>query len=693
MEKAAKRAAELRKIIGQADHEYYVLDAPTLTDAEYDAAMRELVALEEEYPELASADSPTQRVGGVVAPEFRAVEHLAPMGSLQSILEREEADLFDERIRRLIGLEEQDEPVTYHCEPKIDGVAIELVYEDGVLAVASTRGDGRMGEDVSANVRTIRAIPLRLAAADVPATLSVRGEVYMDKAAFVGLNETRAERGEPLFANPRNAAAGSLRQLDSSVTASRPLAFFAYAVADAVGDAVTADDVGEPPWTTQAEVLATLRRWGLPVSPASKTCRGAEEVAAFHRSMLEARERLAHEIDGVVVKVDDLATQRRLGARSRSPRWAVAWKFEPLEALTRVDDIFVSVGRTGRLSPVAALDPVEIAGVTVRRASLHNRSELEAKDIRIGDRVVVYRAGDVIPYVVKALVEERTGGERRFEFPTTCPSCGAETVLGEVFVTCPDGLACPAQLKQAVQHFGAKGAMDIDQLGEKLAEQLVERELVRSLDDLYRLDAERLAELDRMGEKSATRLVAAIEASKRRDLDRFLVALGIPHVGSHVATLLARRFRSVEALAAASEEELVAIDGVGPEVASAVREFFGSPGNARVLAEMKQLGVEPLAPAEEEEAGDGPLGDAVFVFTGRLEGWTRGEASGAVERLGARVAGSVSKKVTHLVSGDAAGSKLDKARKLGVEVLDEAAFERLIAETGRPPRDSDEASR
>lgn len=667
----AQRVRELSDRIRQADHEYYVLAAPALTDAEYDALFRELSAIEREHPELVEPDSPTQRVAGAPAPEFATAEHVVPMISLDSIVDEGELAEFDRRVRRGLGLEEGDPPVVYACEPKIDGVALELVYRDGSLASAATRGDGQTGEDVTANARTIRSIPLRLAGAAeaLPALLSVRGEVYLGHGDFARLNESRVADGEPVFANPRNAAAGSLRQLDPAVTARRPLSFLAYAAAA----------TGDLPWRRQADVLEGLRALGLGVSREAALREGPGGVLAYHADMHGRRDELPHEIDGIVAKVDDLAAQRRLGERTRTPRWAVAYKFEPLEATTRVDDIEVQVGRTGILSPVAHLAPVEVAGVTVRRASLFNREELERKDIRIGDQVVVHRAGDVIPYVVKSLPERRSGDERAFRFPSACPSCGTDVVEDGAYIRCPNGLACPEQLKEAIRHYGAKRAMDIDQLGEKIVDQLVERGMVSSLADLYRLDAEELAAIDRMGPKSAGNLVRAIERSRERPLARFLHALGIRHVGEHVAELLARHFGTMEALGEATVDELLAVKGVGSEVASSVHDFLRAEGNREVLARLADLGVRPQA---GQLAASDALRGRSFVLTGTLSSLGRAEAKRAIEALGGRVSSSVSRKTDHVVAGADPGSKLARAEALGVPVLTEAAFLALLRDAG-----------
>ena len=669
----AARRDELIRLIREADHRYYVLDQPSLTDAEYDRLYRELVALEEQHPELVIADSPTQRVGGTPAAQFAPVRHLQPMGSLDTVLEREDVQDFDGRVRKLLEL--GDEPVAYSCEPKIDGVAVELIYRDGVLATASTRGDGEIGEDVTANARTMRGIPLRLKAMprSVLPVLSVRGEVYMTKRAFHAMNEERAAEGEALFANPRNTAAGALRQLDPGITAKRPLQFFAYS-------AVSETDVALP-WATQSEMLGGLRELGLPTSPETRAVTGLDGVFEYHEEMRRRRDELLHEIDGIVVKVDSLPAQAKLGYKTRSPRWAIAYKFDPIEAETTVLAIEETVGRVGTVTPLAHLEPVEVGGVTVSRASLHNRSELRRKDIRVGDRVIVHRAGDVIPYVVKSLPEKRERDLPEYEFVTACPECGTTLVEEGAYWRCPNGLSCPKQLRDAIQHWGGKHAMDIDQLGERIVEQLIERRMVRTIADLYTLDAAALQDVERMGEKSATKLVANIDASRTRPLQRFLVGLGIRNVGEHVAKVLAQTFRSVEAIQAADLPALQSVHGVGPEVATSVREFLDQPAVAEVLRRLKEAGVEPVAPPERPE-GEQPLRGKTFVFTGTLARWSREQAKERAESLGAKVSGSVSKKTTHLVAGEEAGSKLDKAKELGVTVLTEDEFEALA---GSPP--------
>ncbi len=587
----AREVEGLRREILHHNRRYYELDAPEISDAEYDALFRRLQELEAAHPAVRSPDSPTERVGAAPATRFAAVRHTVPMLSLANAMSEEEVFEFDARVRRTL----RDEgAVAYVAEPKLDGVAVELVYEDGRFVVGSTRGDGTTGEDVTANLRTIRSVPLALKPAakapPVPSRLEVRAEVLLSKAGFRKLNADRAERGEPLFANPRNAAAGSLRQLDSRVTSSRPLEVFCHGVGAATGAR----------FATQWEFLATLRAWGLPVNPENRRCAGVDDALARYRELAEARESLPYEIDGVVLKVDDVALQERLGQVSRSPRWAVAYKFKAQQATTTVLDIVPSVGRLGTVTPIAVLEPVAVGGVTVRNASLHNMDEIVRKDVRVGDTVLLERAGDVIPYVVRVLAEKRKGRPRKFKMPTVCPvsGCGGAVVReeGEAAYRCINA-ACPAQLKSRIRHFASRNALDIDGLGEKLVDQLVERGLVRDFADLYALDAEQLADLERMAEKSAANIVNGIARSLRPPLDRFLYALGIRHVGEHLAQVLADRFRDVHALLDASEEDLVAVHGVGPEVAASVRQFTTEPHNRAVVERLLAAGVAPVPPA------------------------------------------------------------------------------------------------
>jgi DNA ligase (NAD+) len=584
------------------------------------------------------------------------------MLSLDNALNEEEFLAFDQRTRRALG---SDEEIEYVCEPKLDGLAVELVYIDGLFTLGSTRGDGYTGEEITRNLRTIKSIPLKLNNA-VPGRLEVRGEVILGIREFAALNRLRQERGEPLFANPRNAAAGSLRQLDARITASRPLAIFCYGIGQA--DAL--------PFTAHSGMLDQFKRLGLRVNPLIKRVRGAGAVLAYHRAMSERREQLPYEIDGIVVKVDSVAHQEELGARSRSPRWAIAFKFPARQEVTQVLDIQVQVGRTGALTPVAIMQPVQVGGVTVSRATLHNQDEIERKDIRIGDWVVVQRAGDVIPEIVKVVDSRRTGSERPFLMPENCPVCGSRTVRpeDEAARRCIN-LSCLAQIKERIFHFAAKHAMEIDGLGEKLIDQLVEAGLVRDAADLYGLTREQLAGLDRMADKSAANVIAAIAASRTRPLERLLFALGIRHVGEHVARLLVEAFGSMERLMNARAEELMQVHEIGPQVAESVTSFFAMPENVRVIERLRQAGVE-MAPSRGVN-GD-LLAGQTFVLTGTLSSYTREEAEKLILALGGRPASSVSSKTSYVIAGEAAGSKLNKARALGIPVLNEAEFKEMI---------------
>jgi DNA ligase (NAD+) len=668
---AKQRIAELAETIREHDHRYYVLDKPTIADAAYDKLMRELVELETAHPDLRSPDSPTQRVGGGLREGFKKVKHVKPLLSLDSLMAEDEVREFDERVRKGLGLDEGlfAEDVAYMAEPKFDGLSIELVYEDGVFTRGSTRGDGETGEDVTANLRTIHAIPLRLRDDGPPSAgiVAIRGEVLIPLAAFDALNKRLLEADQEPFANARNAAAGTVRQLDVSVTASRRLDFFAYDIM-----AYDAPRKGPHPFPTQRAMLDALAAWGFHVESGVKRCAGLAAALAFHADLMARRDALPYEIDGVVIKVDDRAAQTRLGMRSRSPRWAVAYKFPPREEVTQVLDIVVQVGRTGKLTPVAQLKPVDVSGVTVSRATLHNQDELDRKDVRIGDTVRVRRAGDVIPEVVEVLPEKRPADAVRFELPMKCPVCGSEVVREGAAHRCTNGLACPAQLGRHLVHFTQRGAMDIAGLGEKTVAQLLEKKLVADLADLYALTPIDLVQLEGFAEKSIENLLAALEASKTPRLDRFLFALGIEHVGETVARLLADHFGSLAALREATPETLMHIHGIGDEVAESVHHFFANARNRRVLDRLLKAGVKPVA--EERPSGPRVLDGVVVVFTGGLESMPRPDAQRLAERHGARVAGSISKKVTLVVAGPGAGSKLDDARRLGIETIDEATF-------------------
>ncbi|MFW6162709.1 MAG: NAD-dependent DNA ligase LigA [Planctomycetota bacterium] len=668
-----QEADELRARIEHHNYRYYVLDQPEITDADYDQLFRRLQRLEEQYPDLVAPDSPTQRVGAEPVEAFGTVRHSLPMLSLDNALSEEE---FREWYRRVSdGLD--GEAFELVAEPKLDGLAVELVYEDGRLTLGSTRGDGVTGEEVTSNLRTVRAIPLRLRAGErqPPARLEVRGEVYMDKDEFLALNRRRAEAGEPPFANPRNAAAGSLRQLDPRVTAQRPLRILLYALGRVEGTDLA----------SHTEELELLADFGFPVVE-HRLCRSVEDVQAFWEATNGRREELAFEIDGIVLKVNDLGQQQRLGVRSRSPRWAIAYKFPAQQATTVIQGIEVQVGRTGALTPVARLQPVRVSGVEVSNATLHNQDEIDRKDVRVGDTVIVQRAGDVIPEVVAVVKAQRTGDERPFTMPDACPVCGSqvERPEGEVVTRCIN-FACPAQVKGRLEHFASRGAMDIEGLGTRLVDQLVEKHLVTSPADLYFLSHDQLAGLERMAEKSAQNLLDALDESKSRPLDRCVYALGIRHVGQHVAEVLAGAFGSIDALMDASFEELEATYEVGPVVARSVRDFFDNPDNRAAIDRLRGGGVQ-FPEVERREAlaeeGASPFAGKTFVFTGALEHCTRDEAEAEVKARGGRAASSVSKKTDYLVAGARAGSKLTKAQTLGVRVLTEDEFRAMLDEAG-----------
>lgn len=655
----AARVSALRAAIDEHNYRYYVLDAPSIPDAEYDRLLRELEALEVAHPELLTPDSPTQRVGAQPSEAFGEVRHELPMLSLANAFDDSEVEAFDRRIRERLGAGTVD----YACEPKLDGLAISLLYQGGLLVRAGTRGDGTRGEDVTANVRTIRSVPLKLRGNGHPQRLEVRGEVYMTKAGFEHLNRMQEERGEKLFANPRNAAAGSLRQLDPRVTAGRPLKLFCYGPGAVAG--------GELP-PRHHRILERFRAWGLPVSPENRLVTGIQACLGYYREIQDRRDRLPYAIDGVVYKVDDLALREQLGFVARAPRWAIAHKYPPEEELTRVLAIEIQVGRTGALTPVARLQPVRVGGVTVTNATLHNEQEIRRKDVRVGDTVIVRRAGDVIPEVVAVVPERRPAAAKLFQLPEHCPVCGSEVLRaeGEAVARCTGGLYCPAQRVQAVLHFASRRAMDIEGLGEKLVEQLVARELVHDVADLYQLSEQQLAGLERMGEKSASKLVAAIRASRETRLERFLYALGIRDVGEATAKVLARYFGSLDAIALADEEVLQQVPDVGPVVAAKIAAFFRQSHNREVVERLRAAGVR--WPESKPQAGDAlPLAGRSYVLTGALEGMTREEAQSRLEALGAKVSGSVSRKTSFVVAGAEPGSKLRKAEALGVPVIDE----------------------
>jgi DNA ligase (NAD+) len=674
---ASDRVDALREELRAHNHRYYVLDDPSIPDAEYDRLLRELERLEAEHPELDDPDSPTHRVGARADNGFDSVEHAVPMLSLANAFDDEEVEEFDRRIRDTLDLE----TIGYTAEPKLDGLAISLRYEDGRLVRAATRGDGQTGEDVTGSVRTIRAIPLTLSGDSIPDRLEVRGEVYMTRSGFRALNDRLAAEDHKTFVNPRNAAAGSLRQLDPAITADRPLRFYAYQAIVAPGaDGAETPVLGDDQWS----VLERLRELGFPVSSLVRRAEGLEGLLEAYREIAAARDGLDFDIDGVVYKVRDFDQQLELGFVSRSPRWALARKFPAQEELTTLKAIDVQVGRTGKLTPVARLEPVFVGGVTVTNATLHNLDEIRRKDIRPGDVVIVRRAGDVIPEVVRALPEKREGELAEWQLPEHCPVCGShvEQVDGQADARCSGGLVCPAQRKRALEHFASRGAMDIEGLGTKIIDQLVERELVDDPADLYALDVGTVADLERMAEKSAAKLVEAIERSKDVPLGRLLFALGIREVGEVSARNLARHFGGLEPLMGADPDALEAVDDVGPIMAAHIHEFFAEARNRTVVQRLLDAGVQPKVEASEP-AGEQPLSGCTFVLTGSLQSMPRSEAKKRLQALGAKVTGSVSKNTRALIVGDAPGSKLDKARELGVTVYEEAALPDLLA--GRLP--------
>ena len=682
---ATRRIDELKARIRGADRAYYVLDNPILSDAEYDRLMRDLLALEGAHPELATPDSPTRRVSGEPSEKFAKVEHREPMLSLGNVTTDEELDEFDVRVHRMLDIS-PDAPVEYVCEPKLDGLAVELVYRDGELAEGSTRGDGAVGEDVTANLLTVGGLGanagvLQRLRGDPPPRLEVRGEVLLQKEHFEAMNRLLARQGAPLFANPRNAAAGSLRQLDWRITATRPLSFIAY---EALAP-------GGPAWKTHREKLEALARLGFATNPENRLCQGIAEVKRWKDEMAERRFALPYDTDGLVVKVNDLDLQKRLGSASKFPRWAAAFKYPPQEETTRVERIWASVGRTGVLTPVAEVTPVRLGGATVSRATLHNEDELRRKDVRIGDRVLIRRAGEVIPEVVKSIPERRTGAEREFLFPSHCPVCGARVVReeGEKVHRCT-GAACPAQLVGRLTHFAQRRALDVDGLGEAVAAALVANGHVRDFADLYALpeetwEAMEIAETKtgsavKLGVPRTKRIRDALEKSKRANLRRLLFGLGIPQVGEATATTLARNFHTLDRFLAATEEALLQIRDVGPETASEIRAWIDEPQNRRVVDRLVEAG---LRPEPEEAPRGGAFAGKTVVLTGSLTKLSRDEAKAEIERRGGKVSGSVSRKTDLVVEGEEAGSKAAKARELGVKIVGEEEFLRMLEEGGR----------
>ncbi|MFW9813254.1 MAG: NAD-dependent DNA ligase LigA [Candidatus Thorarchaeota archaeon] len=658
---------DLSKALHFHNYRYYVMDSPEITDAEYDRLLLQLIELEEKYPELKSATSPTQQVGGPPREELGLVTHPIPMVSLKTVYDEDVVRSFDETCRSELGLSD----VEYVAEPKFDGLAVELIYENGELVVASTRGDGTTGEDVTANIKTIKEVPLVLMVHQgqaPPQRLVARGEVFMSYVRFSELNYRREEAGEATFANPRNAAAGSLRQLDPTITAKRSLQIFMYGVAEATGYS----------FESQMETLHTLPKWGFKVNTElTRVCQGIDEAIDYHTEIVEKRDDLPYEIDGVVFKVNSLAQQEILGMRARDPRWAIAYKFPARQATTKLLDVTVQVGRTGRLTPVAELEPVNIGGVEVARASLHNLSEIERKDIRIGDNVVVERAGDVIPQVVRPIEEKRTGSEKRFKMPKKCPVCGGVVELSDdkKSASCTNSM-CPAQLRRGISHFVSRAGMDIEGLGYKRVDQLIDAGLINNFASIYSLTVDQLTEIERFGDRSAQQLVDEIAKSKEQPLDRLIFGLGIPLVGVQTASLLANEYGSMDALMSASRDDLVQIETIGPEIADSIVRFFSDKNVRKMIDELTRLGLKMRA--DKLPRTNQKFDGMTFVFTGTLTKWKRHEAAAIVEKFGGKSIGNVSKNTTYVVAGPGAGSKLKKANELGVTVLSEDEFAELI---------------
>ncbi|ENM3729189.1 NAD-dependent DNA ligase LigA [Vibrio cholerae] len=664
MSNVEQKLTELRQILHEHGVRYYVEDAPTIPDAEYDRLMRELLELEAAHPELMSSDSPSLRVGGRPLDAFESVVHEIPMLSLDNAFDDSELDSFYRRMTdRLPAVQHS----AFCCEPKLDGLAVSLLYENGVLTRAATRGDGMTGENITENVRTIKAIPLRLQGADFPTRLEVRGEVFMPKAGFEALNARALKKGEKQFVNPRNAAAGSLRQLDSKITAQRPLAFYAYSVGVIEGRELA---------TSHYQRFLQLKGWGLPICPETKLVTSLTEVKAFYQDILQRRQSLAYEIDGVVIKVDDIQLQERLGFVARAPRWAIAYKFPAQEELTLLNDVEFQVGRTGAITPVAKLEPVFVGGVTVSNATLHNADEIERLGVMVGDTVVIRRAGDVIPQIVSVVLERRPENAKPIVFPTRCPVCQSdvERVEGEAVARCSGGLICQAQRKEALKHFVSRKAMDVEGLGDKVIEQLVDREMVSTPADLFRLRAGELTILERMGPKSAQNVIDALNKAKQTTLPKFLYALGIREVGEATALNLAQHFLSLEAIQQASLEQFIEVPDVGVVVASHLQAFFAQDRNQQVINELLEQGITWPALTAAPVAVDSALAGKIVVLTGSFTQLSRNDAKAALQALGAKVTGSVSKNTDMVFVGEAAGSKLAKAAELGIQVFDEQAL-------------------
>ncbi len=660
---AKKRIEQLKKELEQHNWLYYVKNAPKISDEEYDKLLEELKALEDKFPQLKSPDSPTQRVGASPQEKFKTVPHVKLMLSLDGTKEEEEVGNFDRRVRE--GLNEKS--VSYVTETKFDGLSIELIYENGILVRGATRGDGINGEDVTPNVKTIKTVPLRLRGETIPRRIAIRGEVMMALKDFQELNKRLTQMDKQAFANPRNAAAGSIRQLDSKVTADRRLTFFAYELME----------IEVKKLITHREEIELLREWGFKIDSHLKCCQDIREAIQFHHELEKKRESLPFETDGVVIKVDNLEAREKLGTRTRSPRWAIAYKFEPRKEITEVQDIVVQVGRTGKLTPVALLRPVDVSGVTVSRATLHNEGEVKKKDIRIGDKVRIERAGDVIPAVVERIREEDKKRNQPFRMPQACPVCSSKVFQEGAYHFCSGGTSCPTQLKRTIQHLASKGAFDIDGLGERIIDNLVDKGMIKDLSDVFRLKKEDFLKLEGFAEKSAQNMVDALRKAKDISLHRFIYALGISNAGEHLAKVLAEQFKSLDSLMDANIDTLQSIFEVGPKVAESIVVFFGNENNRKVISKMIDLGVN-IKREEERKEEELPFRDKIIVFTGELESFTRSEAKKLVEDLGARVTSSVSGSTDYVVVGTNPGSKFDDAKKLGIKILDEENFRKLV---------------
>jgi DNA ligase (NAD+) len=669
IDEARRQISEIRDEINHHNYRYYVLDDPQVTDQHYDQLMRSLQALEAKYPELITPDSPTQRVGAEVSQKFATVEHKVPMLSLDNAFNRDEMETFHQRLQDML---EMSNDLEFCVEPKLDGLAVSLIYQHGKLIRGATRGDGRKGENITTNVRTIKSIPLSLQGDSIPALIEVRGEVYMPLSGFNELNLTQLKNGDKVFANPRNAAAGSLRQLDSRITAGRPLRFCSYGIGDKEG----VDLPG-----SQFDQMQFLKSLGLPISPYIEKVRGVQQCENYYQRMQQQRDSLAFEIDGVVYKLDPIEQQLQAGFVSRAPRWAIAWKFPAQEVMTKLLDVEFQVGRTGALTPVARLQPIVVGGVTVSNATLHNMDEIKRKDIRIGDTVIVRRAGDVIPEVVSVVMKDRQIDYVMPEMPLQCPICDSDVVQieGQAAWRCSGGLVCAAQRKEAIKHFASRKAMDIDGLGDKLIEQMVDLKLLDSVADLYKLQLDQIVGLERMAEKSAKNLLTALESSKKTTLARFIYALGIREVGEATAEALANHFTDLESIQNSQLEQLIEVVDVGPVVSANIVQFFSQPENQQVIQQLLDSGLhwDKIEPMDKQAA---TLAGNSYVITGTLENYTRQQAGELLKQRGAKVSSSVSKKTTAVIAGDKPGSKVDKAEQLGVTILDEMGFEQLIGE-------------